>query len=259
MGFLDKLGIGGTKDEREARSILKLQKKTQEKFGPPENRQGALEELGALKTEGAIEALLLRYTIRVDPGITDDEEKQRVYELVLDAEDTSVPALKRFILTRDEIAWPMKALAALLPEHEVVKFLLEAAKKLAGEYTRVPEKKVLLLHALQAHKSPEIVTLALPFLEDVDDEVQIAAAHAIAAQEGEAGREPLIQSFLRAHDGSNARVREALAGILADSTWDVKGYTPKVQAALPPAYKLDSKGKVVHQTAPVKPAAPAKI
>ena len=39
-------------------------------------------------------------------------------------------------------------------------------------------------------------------------------------------------------------MREALAGVLAESAWDVKGYTPKVEAALPPLYKLDSKGKV---------------
>ena len=30
----------------------------------------------------------------------------------------------------------------------------------------------------------------------------------------------------------------------ADSPWDVKGHTPKVEAALPPGYKLDSKGKI---------------
>jgi hypothetical protein len=35
--------------------------------------------------------------------------------------------------------------------------------------------------------------------------------------------------------------------LLADSGWDVKGYTPKMEAALPPAYKLDSKGKVQHK------------
>ena len=34
---------------------------------------------------------------------------------------------------------------------------------------------------------------------------------------------------------------------LADSGWDVKGYTPKVEAALPPGYKLDSKGKVLRK------------
>ena len=103
---------------------------------------------------------------------------------------------------------------------------------------------VLLLHALMTHKAPEITPAVLPFLDDMDDEVQIAAAEVITRQQDPAGREPLIQHFLKAQESSNARVREALAGLLADSPWDVKGYTPKVEAALPPAYKLDSKGKV---------------
>ena len=70
MGLLDKLGIGGTKDEREARTAAKLQKKATEKYGPPENRQGAIEELGEMRTPRAIEALLMRYTVRVEPGKT---------------------------------------------------------------------------------------------------------------------------------------------------------------------------------------------
>ena len=53
MSFLEKLGIGGSKEEREARSVQKLQKKILEKFGPPENRQGAIEELGEMHTQGA--------------------------------------------------------------------------------------------------------------------------------------------------------------------------------------------------------------
>jgi len=236
MGILDLIGLGP--------KVPRLQKKSLEKFGPPENRQGAIEELGELRTEEAIEALLLRYTIRVDPGITDDEEKARVLALVVQAGATALPPVKRFILSRDEISWPLRALGQLLPEAEVVKFLVEVGHKVGSEYSRVPEKKVLLLHALREHHSPEIVPVVLPFLEDMDDEVQIAAAEVVAKQQDTAGREPLIQHFLKAHDGSNARVREALAGILADSPWDVKGYTPKVEAALPPAYKLDSKGKV---------------
>ncbi|HEX4382708.1 MAG TPA: HEAT repeat domain-containing protein, partial [Myxococcales bacterium] len=154
----------------------------------------------------------------------------------------------RFILTRDEISWPLRALSDLLPEEAVVKFLVEVARKVSSEYSRVPEKKVLLLHALLTHKAPEITAAVLPFLEDMEDEVQIAAAEVIARQHDDSGREPLIQHFLKSHEGSNARVREALAGLLADSTWDVKGYTPKVEAALPAAYKLDSKGKVLRKT-----------
>ena len=244
MGILDFIGIGGGEEGK----VRRLQKKAMEKFGPPENRQGAIEELGELGTEPAIEALLMRYTIRVDPGITDDEEKARVLALVVQAGAVALPAVKRFILGRDEISWPLRALADLLPEAEVVKFLVEVARKAAAEYSRVPEKKVLLLHALLNHRAAEIIPAVLPFLEEMEDQVQIAAAEVIVRQEDPAGREPLLQHFLKAHETSNARVREALAGLLADSAWDVKGYTPKVEAALPPAYKLDSKGKVQHKS-----------
>jgi HEAT repeat protein len=248
MGLLELLGIGGSKDEREARSVRKLQKKATEKYGPKENRQGAIEELGEMRTARAVEALLMRYTVRVEPGITDDEEKQRVLALVQQAgSGIAVPVLKSFVLGRDEISWPLKALSDLLPEPEMVGFLVEALRKAAGEYSRVPEKKVLLLLALAQHQSRDAVPAALPFLDDMDDEVQIAAAQAMAVQKDERAREPLIQQFLRAHEGSNARVREALAGLLADTQFDVKGYTPKMEAALPPAYKLDSKARVVRK------------
>ena len=249
MGLLELFGIGGSKEEREARSVRKLQKKAIEKYGPKENRQGAIEELGELRTPRAVEALLMRYTVRVEPGITDDEEKQRVLALVQQAGSAvAVPVLKRFILGRDEISWPLKALSDLLPEAEVVAFLVEALRKAAGEYSRVPEKKVLLLHALAQHQSRDAVPAALPFLDDMDDEVQIAAAQAMAVQKDERAREPLIQHFLRAHEGSNARVREAVAGLLADTQFDVKGYTPKMEASLPPSYKLVSKGRVIRKS-----------
>jgi len=242
MGLLDMLGMGGPEAK-----VRRLQKKASEKFGPKENRQGAIEELGGLKTEAAIEALLTRYTFRIDPGITDDDEKARVLALITQAGEVALGPVKRFISNRDEISWPLRALDGLLPEAEVVKFLVEVARKVGGEYSRVPEKKVLLLHALADHKSPDIAPAVLPFLEDMDDEVQIAAAEVIIRQQDPIGREPLIQHFLKAHESSNARVREALAGLLADSGWDVKGYTPKVEAALPAGYKLDSKGKVVRK------------
>jgi len=242
MGLLDMLGMGGPEGK-----VRRLQKKASAKFGPAENRQGAIEELGALKTDAAVEALLMRYTFRVDPGITDDEEKARVLALITQAGGVALAPVKLFISGRDEISWPLRALDGLLPEADVVKFLVEVARKVGGEYSRVPEKKVLLLHALSAHKSPEIAPAVLPFLDDMDDEVQIAAAEVIARQQDPVGREPLIQHFLKAHEGNNARVREALAGLLADSGWDVKGYTPKVEAALPQGYKLDSRGKLARK------------
>ena len=203
MGLLELIGFGP--------KLQRLQKKMMEKFGPPENRQGAIEELGEMRTEEAVSALLMRYTFRVDPGITDDDEKARVMALIVQTGQTALPAVKKFIMGRDEISWPLRALSDLLPEAEVVKFLVAVAHKVGTEYSRVPEKKVLLLHALMTHKAPEITPAVLPFLDDMDDEVQIAAAEVITRQQDLAGREPLIEHFLKAQESSNARVREALA------------------------------------------------
>src|SRR3954469_25762443 len=157
MGILDMIGLGP--------KLQRLQKKMMEKFGPPENRQGAIEELGEMKTEESVSALLMRYTFRVDPGITDDDEKARVMALIVQGGHTALPAVKKFIRERDEISWPLRALSELLPEAEVVKFLVEIAHKAGNEYSRVPEKKVLILHALMTHKSPEIAPAVMPFLE----------------------------------------------------------------------------------------------
>lgn len=277
MGLFDMLGIGGTPEERETRTLGKLRKVLMEKFGPPENRQGAIEELGQMKTTNAVEVLLNRFTFRVDPGITDDEEKHRVLDLIIDAEDKALPALKRFIASRDEISWPLQALADLVPEFEVVQVLVETLRKQANEYARVPEKKVLLLHALAHHRSPDAVSAALPFLEDMDDDVVIAASQAITAQAqpahakknldgtlaeplqappadaevlaaqaavAAAGREPLIHAIVRAHEQKNARILGAVAGHFVDTGWDVKGFGPKVEAALPTGYKLDGKARI---------------
>src|SRR5436305_13767101 len=107
MGFLDKLGIGGTREEREERGVKKLLKKATETFGPVENRQGAIEELGKMRSPRAVEALLMRYTIRIDPGITDDEEKRRVVALLRQARAaTAAGPVKPVILSRHAISWP---------------------------------------------------------------------------------------------------------------------------------------------------------
>src|SRR5207245_6617223 len=111
MGLLDMLGLGGPEGK-----VRRLQKKATTKFGPAENRQGAIEELGGLKTEAALDALLTRYTFRVDPGITADDEKARVLALISQAGEVALGPVKRLIASRDGISWPSRALGALLPE-----------------------------------------------------------------------------------------------------------------------------------------------
>src|SRR2546430_11385716 len=137
MGLLDMLGMGGPDAK-----VRRLQKKASQKFGPAENRQGAIEELGGLKTEAATEALLTRYTFRVDPGITDDDEKARVLALISQAGEVALGPVERVIATRDQISLPLRALDALLPQAQGGKFLVEGGTKIGGEDNRLPGKKV---------------------------------------------------------------------------------------------------------------------
>src|SRR5207253_8315447 len=108
MGLLDMLGMGGPEGK-----VRRLQKKASAKFGPAENRQGAIEELGALKTDAAVEALLLRYTFRVDPGITDAEEKARGLALTTQGGDGARGPGERVRCGGGESRWSLALLRGL--------------------------------------------------------------------------------------------------------------------------------------------------
>src|SRR5438270_5765959 len=104
MGLFDFLGGGGTKVE-------KLQKAATQKFGPPENRQKALNQLADMEGPEPIAALLRRFTIAVDPSITDREEKDFTYRAVVDKGALAVEPLTAFVRHSETgIAWALKAL-----------------------------------------------------------------------------------------------------------------------------------------------------
>ena len=85
-----------------------------EKYGPPENRQKVIQQLADLGTPEALSVLCLRFTIRADPGITDDEEKEHVRQILVDAGDKAVEPVKQFLERHESgISWGLRVLAEL--------------------------------------------------------------------------------------------------------------------------------------------------
>ena len=240
-------GLFGSKEEREQGALRKLAKKLTERYGPPENRQKAIAQLGEMGTPAALETLLLRFTVRVDTSITDDEEKETTRELLVDAGEPAAAAVEKFVTGNDDgIAWGLRVLAELSPGR-VLPLVVRELRRLGSIYTRDPEKKLVLLKWLTEHHAgaggAEVEGALLPLLEDFSDDVRISATRALAAlAPGEGSRDALIQLLLR--DRDNARVRgevlEALAGIGAD----VKGHRPSVEALLVEPFFLDREGHV---------------
>lgn len=235
-------GLFGKKDD--ATELKKLTQKVLQKFGPPENRQKALEQLRDLGTDDALFALMQRFTIRVDASITDTEEKEFVYDALVGAGASAVAPVKRFIEKSEQPTWAIRALEQLVPEDDLVGHLLAVLEREGPEYTRDPEKKVILLRHLEARKDPRIGPALVPFLEDMSEDVRSATMAVLAAQAHAETREPLIQALLRAHQEHSERLRRDAVNALVATGFSVKGHTPAVQAALIAGFSIDKEGVV---------------
>jgi hypothetical protein len=245
MGLFD---LFGSKDEREQGALKKYARRVTEKFGPPENRQKAIDELGELGTAGALQTLCLRFTVLAEPGITDHEEKESALRWLADAGRDAIAPVTAFVREQESgVAWGLRALAQVASPEEVVGVVTEELARLASVYTRDPEKKLTLLAWCAEHHAgagAEAMERALVLLlEDFSDDVRIGAARALAQRPlTEASREGLIQLLLRSSD--NARVRGDVLAALQALGADVKGHRPAVEALLVEPWFLDRDGLV---------------
>jgi HEAT repeat protein len=240
-------GLFGSKEERARSALQKLAKKVTERYGPPENRQKVIAQLGEMGTPEALETLCLRFTVRVEPGITDDEEKETTRALLVEAGPAAIAPIEKFVTEEEDgIAWGLRALADLAPD-QVLRVVVKELTRLGKIYTRDPEKKLVLLKWLTEHHAgaggAETEAALLPMLEDFSDDVRISATRALAAlAPGEGARDALIQLLLR--DRDNARVRGEVLEALAALGADVKGHRPSVEALLMEPFYLDREGRV---------------
>jgi hypothetical protein len=245
MGLFDFLG---SKDEREQGALRKLARRLTEKFGPAENRQKVIDQLGEMGTPAALQTLCQRFTVCAEAGITDQEEKESALRWLVDAGREAVAPVTAFIQEQESgVAWGLRALAEVARPEEVIAVVTAELARLGAVYMRDPEKKLTLLawtaehHAGAGDEAMERALLAL--LEDFTDDVRIGAARALAQRPlTAAAREGLIQLLLRSAD--NARVRgDVLAALHALGT-DVKGHRPSVEPLLVEPWFLDKDGLV---------------
>jgi hypothetical protein len=238
MGLFD-IFTGGSGPDK----ALKLKSKVTQKYGDPATRQKAIEQLGEMKFPEAVSVLLSRFTITVDPLTTDADEKERTYDLVKSFGKDAVPPITEF-LGKNEAAtsWALRLLGELLTEDEVLGACVEALRHLSAHYTKNPEKKVVLLHHVTGKADPRIAPVVLPFLEDMSDDVKIAALKALGSFKYEPAREPMLK--LLTADETARRVQTSALSALAEGGFSVEGYQTKVQPLLVEPYALGQDGRI---------------
>ncbi len=130
----------------------------------------------------------------------------------------------------------------------MVGILVEQLHALARGYTRDPEKKLVLLGWLTGKEDPRIPPAVLPFLEDMADDVKIAALRALGTIRYEPAREPMLQ-LLTAPETAR-RVQTAAVEALAESGFGVQGFRDRVEALLPEGFFVDKSGILKRRDAP---------
>lgn len=237
MGLLDFLGGGSEERARKRHAARVANKRAQ-----PQDRWDSIHALGSMKSSAAVEALLARFTFKVDPSITDQEEKDATYQAILMAGDAAVPPVIDALKSAEAIAWPLKILQRLVSEEKVVELLLEVLAQMDTEYERDPQKKIQVLAELADRKDPRIRPAVERFLEDINETARFHAVSAVFAQGDAEASRPTVMRVLVEDESNRIRAR-ILDGFVARG-WSVDESALSVKSKLPTGYAISDSGAV---------------
>lgn len=217
--------------------VQKLAPKVADKRGLAPDRWEAIQSLIKIDSEEAVEALLVRFTFYVDPTITDQEEKDAVFNAIVAKGAVGVAPLKRFMAKAESLSWPLKMLDRVLSSEEVLSMMLEMLSKMDTEYERDPQRKLQILAELETRHGPNVVSAVRPFLADVHETARFHAVGAVLAQESaEEARDELMQTLAREE---SMRIKARILDGFGQRGWAVDGASV---GKLPDAFMLDEQG-----------------
>jgi len=234
------------KDKRREKGIARATKKLLQIYGQTESRGAAIQKLRDDGSDEAIYALLMRFTVRVEPGITDDEEKGWVIEILRDFGSRAMGPIRKFVFERDAVTWPLRAVQEIKGPKASAELACEVLRKMAGEYQRDSHKQIMLVKHLVGLgiENDEVTDTLAPFLEDMDGDLVIAVVEALGVlDEPGKSREAILECLKEKGPGS-ARLRNLVFDVFAERGWTVKGYRPTVEEMMAQPYHLTSDGVI---------------
>jgi HEAT repeat protein len=245
MGILDFL----SKEGRERRTLERNVNRAVNKYAQSPDRYKALQALLADGSPDALYGALRRFGMMYDKSIEDEQEKEWLFDALVDKGAAIIPQLERYLQSAESISWPLRLLDKVAArEHELQIVAAVLARHEPG-YERDPTKKIQLLNHLAALKESGAPALVAPYLDDMDEGVRYAAAEALIRLGNEdVGRAPLIEHFVS--DGEESlRVRLLIADGFVERGWLIKSHRPAFDKKLPDQFTIDREGRLKKKTA----------
>jgi hypothetical protein len=268
VGLFDfiKGGAKPKQDGPSSRSERKLDgliRTASDKRAQQYDRDEALRKLIEVGTPEAAEGLLKRFAVKVDPSITDEDEKQLAFDgivaigtgrrtpsdgsKVADPRRAVVEHVRAYCRSAENLTWALKVLRALESDEEYEGELLALLKEHDTEYTRNVEPKVNLLAALESVKTAGARAVVEGFLQDVNETVRYHAVQTLFEQGDQAALTPLVGLLV---EEESMRITNKVAEGLSQHAWSVpEQLRDALRGALRRSYEyaLDDEG-CVHRT-----------
>ena len=224
------------------KQIKRLRKRVKEPHGDPAPRINAARRLCEMGSEQAIRALLDRFTISASPSRQDEEEKEEVLSWVVEFGERSIAPLMQFLRTERQVYWPVRALKEILLEEELSRRIHEILNYHWENPPASSEPKTQLIRFLEEIHTPQLEETIRRYLEDEDDDVQLAVLDYLFRRPEESAREAVLTCYLDSQD--RPRIRTHVLERFAEMGWSVRGFRPRLEETLPEGYILTRESKV---------------
>jgi HEAT repeat protein len=239
------MGLGEllTREGRQRFALERKIKKATNKWMQGAERMKALYALAEDGSEGALTGLVKRFGIQSDKSIDDEQEKEWVFETLVEKGESSLPPIIRALKTAETISWPLRVAEKLLDRDRLWGVIEQVLETMEPGYERDPSRKIQLITYLGDTRDRRVAPVVAPYLEDMDETVRFTSVETLIKQRDEVAREPLLR-LLGNDKEESLRIKVRICEGLADIGWDVRGFRGQVEKALPDGYQIDSEGRI---------------
>jgi hypothetical protein len=187
-----------------------------------------------------VAALLPRFGYYTDPTITDQEEKDLAFRVILEGGADGVPAIRQYMKGSESLTWALKMLDRLLSPSDVTAELLAVLEPMDTEYQRDPQRKLQVLQALEERRDLRIGAAVSRFFEDVNETARFHAVGAVLSQEDAESYRELADKLLAGEE--SIRVKTRVLERFAERGWPLSVARPVLEKAPPPGWILSPTG-----------------
>ncbi|MBT9559672.1 MAG: hypothetical protein IV100_26820 [Myxococcales bacterium] len=233
--------------DSDGKAVEKWGKRLMNKYQQTAERKHAIEQLAKIGTEEAVVALLKRYQYRTEQSIADEDEKQHVYSVIVELGQKSVQGIKQYIGTETGLYWPIKALRAIVGDHEAATAVLDALAAVKDSFGQNRERRQQLVDNMRVFVSDDrVFTQLQAMLRDEDEEVVVRVIDGLSAREGSAEHVGSLAS-LAADPTTSVRLRMMILETAVDKSWNVGEHAAALSGLMPSQYVLTAEGNVARR------------